>query len=576
MNINIKDDELRENLHDESSPFNDVGEQKKPISLYEIEFQFSTFITFVGYMIVISLFGPLSYFVLFMYIKNGACLAKNFKVFHVLQIAIWVIKMFCYITTLIRSLNPNPDQNGSMSQFWLLIYTDISLIVLYAGYYSSLTKEEMEKFKTEVIDNADNAFDKLTALMERNKARISAPDFLNSMFPALDPLNFFLIYPKSEERSIPMELKPMPLEQVAPHLKQIGVNKGVAVRAEKFVSLLLERSGYKHFDIQIKTIKVISRLLIFIRVILPVINNLYQLVEETIPSQYLGRFILYLFQQVFYSILIYRFVTVFDLLFLGITLYWKKFRVLSELGSAIKLRSITHRLEHEEFRINCSVPHNARVWLNIRRVLSSLNAQVFLVVDTNMSFILLYSLVFVAISILQGVPVLSALINKIQDFLYENPSLLIVLAFTVLIVMIVILADVTMGILINRLFILHRGSWMQQNEVIGEIQTKYEIFLELLDSEKAIKEDARYKRLCEIRELLDHEFLDEAPQYLKKLRKSIKLTLDGIKSEEKCNPHTLLGLKTTIPIVATVSTVASGMLITVLAQIIGVLQSGNN
>lgn len=576
MNINIKDDELRENLHDESSPFNDVGEQKKPISLYEIEFQFSTFITFVGYMIVISLFGPLSYFVLFMYIKNGACLAKNFKVFHVLQIAIWVIKMFCYITTLIRSLNPNPDQNGSMSQFWLLIYTDISLIVLYAGYYSSLTKEEMEKFKTEVIDNADNAFDKLTALMERNKARISAPDFLNSMFPALDPLNFFFIYPKSEERSIPMELKPMPLEQVAPHLKQIGVNKGVAVRAEKFVSLLLERSGYKHFDIQIKTIKVISRLLIFIRVILPVINNLYQLVEETIPSQYLGRFILYLFQQVFYSILIYRFVTVFDLLFLGITLYWKKFRVLSELGSAIKLRSITHRLEHEEFRINCSVPHNARVWLNIRRVLSSLNAQVFLVVDTNMSFILLYSLVFVAISILQGVPVLSALINKIQDFLYENPSLLIVLAFTVLIVMIVILADVTMGILINRLFILHRGSWMQQNEVIGEIQTKYEIFLELLDSEKAIKEDARYKRLCEIRELLDHEFLDEAPQYLKKLRKSIKLTLDGIKSEEKCNPHTLLGLKTTIPIVATVSTVASGMLITVLAQIISVLQSGNN
>lgn len=567
----MKDDELKENLQDESCPFNDGAEQKRPISLYEIEFHFSTFLTFVGYLLVISLFGPLSYFVLFMYIKNGACLAKNLKVFNVMHIIIWVIKMFCYVTTLVHYLNPNPDQNGSMSQFWLLIYTDISLIVLYAGYYSSLTNEEMEKFKTEVVDNADNAFDKLTALMERNKTRISTHDFLNSMFPALDPLNFFFIYPKSEERSIPMELKPMPLEQVAPHLKQIGVNKGVAVRAEKFVSLLLEKTGYKHFDIQIKTIKVISRLLIFIRVILPVINNLYQLIQDTVPSQYLARFILYLFQQVFYSILIYRFVTVFDLLFLGITLYWKKFRVLSELGSAIKLRSITHKLEHQEFRINCSVPHNARVWLNIRRVLSSLNAQVFIVVDTNMSFILLYSLVFVAISLLQGVPVLSALIKKIQDFLYDNPSLLIVLAFTVLIVIIVILADVTMGILINRLFILHRGSWMQHNEAIGEIQTKYEIFLELLDSQQVIKEDIHYKKLCEIRELLDHEFLDEAPQYLKKLRKSIKLTLDGIKNEEKCNPHTLLGLKTTIPVVATVSTVASGLLITVLAQIISVL-----
>jgi len=567
------DKDLKEELSHSSKEFRFEEVNIPPLKRHK--FSFAVFAEFFGYCLINAILGPLSYFLFYTFMKNGSVLAHNLHVIgrkHGLRTAIvWIMKVFCYIVTFTFVPDQKAKQNSSMSQFWLLIYTDISLIVLYAGYYSSFSEEEIVQFKTEAVNLGENIFNRLIKLMKQSRSTVSNISALNAVFPGLDPSNFYFIYPESSKDEVPYGMEPKTLEEGAPELHRSGVSSGIMVSGEKFTSYLLDMTGYSSFEMKINIIKGLSRVLIFFRVILPLLNNLYQVLSRENPFDDFGRVIVYALQQIFYSVLIYRFVSVYDVIFLGLLIYIKKYNSLRHLDEAVTLKWDKKKLNQKNIKICASVPHNAQVWLTIRRIISSMNTQTFIVIDTNMSFILFYTFILVAISLFQDIKIFAVIIDPINRFLRENPSLLIIIMFTVLVVIIVIVADVILGILINNLFIDDKGKWRLQNNVTGEIQVIHEMLFDPNFHIDAIKEDIHYKKYTEMKELLGQNFEKEFYDYLRRLRSSIRLTIDGISSEESYNPHTLLGIPTSVPVVVTVSTVASGLLITVITQIISTL-----
>ena len=541
-------------------------------------FKFNIFMEFLSYFTLKFIFGPFSYLIFLNFIKNGPILARNLNIYggyrEILRLMIWLAKIFCIVTTFVLNPNAANYQYDSISQFWLLIYTEISLIVLYAAYYSSFTDDEINKFRTEAYDNDVNIFDRLSQLVYSSKSKISDKVVLYEMFPEIEQRAFYFVFPPSHEDTIPTELESVAIKNSQEHVREYfaasDIIDGFIVPGERFADYIAETAGYQHFKRSSTIIKVISRLLIVVRIILPVASNIYLILVYSDPLNDSGHFILYVTQQIFYSILIYRFVAVYDVLFLGLVLYKKKYNMLAKLGEVVSLKRSKKKNNEGKavLRVSGCIPQNAISWLNVRRILSSVNEQAFVVVDTNMSFVLLYTFMFVAIYFLQVLGLFKSLLSPAQKFLEDNPQLLIVLGLTVLVVIVVIVVDVVMGILINGLFRSNRCTWMLNNHVAQSMALKREIHVEDQLSQEKEEDSVYYQKLKEIQELLGPKFREGLDLFLRRLRNSISLTLDGIVNEEKYNPHTLLGLPTTPTVVVTVGTITSALGVTTLSQVI--------
>jgi len=545
MNIHLgTDNNEDENQLGEISVEQQEDSETPSIQKGNTRFKILVFAEFFGYFLLSAFFGPLTYFFL-KFIRQGAVLARNLNVFggsqEIARTVIWMMKIYCYSITLVFYFESNPFQIDNTSQFWLLIYTDISLAVLYGAYYSSFTAEEIKKFKTEVYDPGNNIFDKLVMMIQQGRAKILDRKFVGNAFLETDLKNFFFIYPKSELFNIPKGLETLPIEKVAPQLSKGGEDI-FAISGQSFAAHILDVEGYRSFDVKIKIIKFISRLLVFIRVVLPVINNIYKILVKTGVFTNLGGFGVYLIQQAFYSLLIFRFVAVYDVIFLGLLLYIKKYRVLNCLW---KIAALKPQKDMKKIpKIWTTVPHNAFAWLSMRRILADINKQVFIIIDTNMSFVLVYAILIILGYFMQKMKFMRIFLAPAQNFLSTNPSLLIVIALTIVVVIVVICVDLTIGILINWLFDMERGQWMLHQQVIGKIGIKYELFLDKSYNQEADKNDSHYEKIKEIKELLGKGYEQRIYVYLRKLRNAIQLVIDGIKAEENYNPHTVLGIAT--------------------------------
>jgi len=573
--MNIQITEVSE--HDSNSMY---GSQSSLLAsqtkLEHNRFKPSVFVEFFLYFLMNAFIGPFTYLLVLKHRRHGSVIAQNLHIYggekQASRTILWLVKLFCYITTFMLDGGSSKYEYDSISQFWLLIYTDISLAVLYGAYYGSFTSNEIKRLRTEVYDPGNNIFDKLLDMLETGKSRILDKDFLASKFPEIDVKNFYFIYPRSEEDSIPAELEPTPLVMSAPQLLKTGVVDGIAVEGQKLAAYILEIVGYQHFNYQVLVIKIISRALVVLRVILPVINNVYQIMTSKDPNIGFWRISMYIFQQGFYSFLIFKFVNVYDLLFLGLLLYKKKYDILSPLWEIIALKEPigNRRLP----KVCGSVPQNALAWLNVRRILAEVNEQAFVTVDTNMSFVLIYTLLFILGYFLHKIKVIAALLDPAQQFLRANPSLFIVIALTIIVVIVVILIDLLIGIYINYLFELERGQWMLHRQVTGNLLVKYELYLEqnyrLIDRGSS----SHFKRLAEIQEFLGPNFKRDFYIYLRRLRNALMLTIDGITAEENYNPHTVLGFPINGYFFLLASTLISAIGITSLAQILKAITSG--
>jgi len=577
MNIQITNRILEESEHDSSS-LQDSRASLLPAhnKLGHNRFKMSVFVRFFFYFLLNAFIGPFTYFLVLKHVRHGSIIAQNLHIYggakQASRTLLWLAKLFCYISTFLIYTDTSTYEYDSISQFWLLIYTDISLAVLYGAYYASFTPVEIKRLKTEVYDEGDNIFDKLIDLLKTSKSKILDKGFLASKFPEIDVKNFYFIYPRSEEESIPTELEPTPLVLAAPQLLKTGIVDGLVVEGQKLAAHILEIVGYPHFDVQVLVIKIISRALVILRVILPVVNNIYQIMTGKDPLPGFWRFLIYIFQQGFYSFLIFRFVYVYDLLFLGLLLYKKKYNVLSPLWEIVSLKPPFR--EKKLPKVCGSVPQNALAWLNVRRILSAINEQVFVVVDTNMSFVLSYTFLFILGYFLQKIKVIAALLDPALAFLQANPSLFIVLALTIIVVVVVVLADLVIGLFINYLFELERGQWMLHKQVAGNLSVKYELYVDEIHRPSDRPNTCHWKKLAEIQELLGPNYKKDFDIYLRRLKNAIELTIDGITAEENYNPHTVLGLPINGYFLLLASTLISAIGITSLAQILKGITSG--
>jgi len=531
------------------------------------EFKPQTFAEFAFYFLLAQWLGPLTYQLFLRFTKNGYVLARNLHIYggweEIIRTLLWLGKMYCFILTFVF------DAFNSKDQFWLVIYTDISLAVLYGAYYSSFTETEVSRFKEEVHDPGHGIITMIKNLIAKEKVKAFEKRILISRFPEIDVNNFYFVYPRKYENVIPEELDPQPLGNKSSQLNSILIKDGIIVSAEKYANYLADKGGYHEFKSSIFSIRALSRFIVIIRVLLPLAANILELLENSQKRPNYAGSILLIVQQAFYCYFIYRIAVVYDVLFLGLVLYYRKLKLLKLLRKIIDVRP---QGSHADLlKISPTVPHNIENWLNLRKIFAAMNQQAFVVIDTNMSFALFYTIIFISIYALYSVSLLQDLLGSLAEFLSNNPMLQATIFVTLIIIIIVLAIHLTLGILINLQFTSVRRELTLQSEIIRSIRINHNIYKEWREgkfSKEPSEIDEYLERVDCIKSLLGTNFTEHFETYVKKLRDSISLVLDGLNYEEIFHPHTLLGIMTTPRLAVSVFTAFSAVGLSTINDII--------
>ena len=531
-------------------------------------FKLFVFLEFFGYLILKTFFGPISTYVFKRFIPNGAIISNNLQINEgKMRKFVWIMKAYCYITT-IAYLNTTLRETisggrtgyeyNSTSQLWLLVHTEISLCVLYAAYFASLTDTEITRLKTEACNETINIFDRVLNLIRLGKAKLYEIANVARSFPEIDTDNFYFVYPKESGDKIPEKLCPEPLTQSARQLNDIGIQDGLIVQCDKYATHIAEFGGYQQLDFRVKLIRYCSRGLVFMNAILPVVNNIYQIIADGNQFDHIAAFLIYSTQQVFYSYLLFRLAAVYDVLFLGLLLYYKKYLMLSLLGEVIKAKPEPGN--EGLLYIPTTVPQNIENWLSLRKVLATINGQAFVVIDLNMSFVLLYTLLFIILYTLSSFQAGNEVFLLFQKFLKENPGVQAVITLTVVVISILLILDIALGILINRLFMYEKHEWILQETIITNIRVNHEMYSKLPDENVNRNKDTTYvTKMKEIKSLLGSRVKDNLYSYTKRIKDSIIMVIKALDHEEFFNPHTLLGIRTDVRLVVALGTAISAI-----------------
>jgi len=161
--------------------------------------------------------------------------------------------------------------------------------------------------------------------------------------------------------------------------------------------------------------------------------------------------ILYLSQQIFFIILLYRFTAVYDVLFLGLLLYYKKLNLLLQLNDVIKIRGSDTT---GTLKVNTMVPRNIQNWYAARRIFSEVNKQVFVIIDTNMSLVLFYIIFFIMMVFVIGAGLVNEIpaLSNIEVLFIKNPDLLTSTVFLMITNIIVLVMDLALLVYINMIY----------------------------------------------------------------------------------------------------------------------------
>jgi len=541
------------------------GEGKKrnsiPADLRGVQlskFRAGYFFEFFGYFLLAQWLGPLSYLFFFMWKKNGKTLAQNLNIFggwaEILRTLVWLAKVYCFVLTYVLT------EYNSRSQFWLVIYTDICLAVLYGGYYSSFTDVEIKKFRDSKFDPGSDIIDRIVELVKIARVKAFDKKQIISRHPEIDVNNFFFVFSKRYAEVIPQELNPQSIDDLAYHFKKTHIKDAIIVRGENFAAYLLDKAGYLSLDNKVMFIKILSRLVVLLRVLLPVGGNLLDAFDrlDSVPDT--ANLILYIIQQVLYCYFIFRFAQVYDVLLIGIVLYYRKIRLLNKLKETIEVRPTS--TSEELLKVLPTVPQNIENWLNLRRIISNLNSQAFVVIDTNMSFSLLYCIGFIAVYALYTVSLLQKLLSDISQFLSENSVLQTTIFYTLLMIVVVLIIHLVLGIIINANFSSERKEWILQEEIIRSLELSSGIYHDWiekdhLDAFNFEAGDEYMERMDDIKCLLGSDFSENLKEHISNIQHAISIALAGIDFEETFKPHKLLGLKTTVSLVSIIFTFIS-------------------
>lgn len=524
------------------------------------KFRPKVFLEFSLYFLLAQWLGPVSFYLVFIWKKNGRILAKNLHIYggwkEIFRSIVWVIRIYCFVLTYAL------EDYESQSQFWLVIYTDISLAVLYGAYYSSFTETEIKLFRTTEYDPGTDIVKKLVALVKNERTKAFEKRIIVSRFPQIDINNFYFVYPRRYEHAIPSELEPNHISESEAFVKKTLLTDGFIVKGEKFATYMTDKIGYKSMDKKVLGIRIFSRVLILVRVLLPVGANILDNFKRLDEVPNTLTLVLYIIQQFCYCYFIYLFAQIYDVLFLGLLLYFKKFMLLRKLKETIEVRPTASF--KELLKIVPAVPINIENWLNLRRVMAQMNNQAFVVIDTNMSFALFYSIIFIAIYALYTVGLLVDLLDPIGQFLVDNPVLQTTLFFTLLIIVVVVGIHLVLGILINGLFPAEKKEWNVQLSIVRSLEQNQISYCYWIEEEKKTisdfeEGDEYMERIDDLKSTSGNDFTKNLPELTRKLKKAISIVIDGIDFEEAYNAHKLLGMKTTPQLFSLIITFVSAV-----------------
>jgi len=154
-----------------------------------------------------------------------------------------------------------------------------------------------------------------------------------------------------------------------------------------------------------------------------------------------------------YSILMYRFIIIYDILFVGILLYIQKYKILTILENVIT-EEIVEVGEAPVPKIDLLIPQNVQNWFHVRKLLSSVNEQMLVIVDVNMSFVLIFILIVVffylvgALQILTNVGLIQAVVNSFSS----NSALVAMTTYYIITMLALLFLSLAIGMLINLFF----------------------------------------------------------------------------------------------------------------------------
>ena len=461
---NRNQDEFDENI---PVAHNAYRSKPQPISDENYQFKLLEFFEFLIYFLINMILGPFSMLLLSLK-SNGSILAKNLCIFKGLRdwkhISIYLIKVFCVVTTFTLSYEEtsSSDNQGTPSntvfvQLYVVIYTEISIAVLLAAYYSSFTKSDIERIKNDpnFVENNENIVDKLLQMSREAKKKDFSRKHLNLNLPEIDLDRFNLIYTLDHKSCIPYEIK-YRIANDKDRITYRPLKDFIVVDGISYSQYILGRTeyGYLGFQKALKYSYFLSRILVSIRVIVPILTTIYSVIfnGDTVAAG-LFQTILFILEEIGYSYLIFRFCLVYDVLFLGILIYIQKYKILDRLDRCIQ-EDVVENKEKDPLKIDNIIPSNIQTWYNVRKLLSNVNQQIVTIVDVNMSFIAIFLIIVILIFAVSALGLLSNIgfIKALALSFTDNKQLVAITYQFILVFVIILLFSLAIGMLINMFF----------------------------------------------------------------------------------------------------------------------------
>ena len=520
------------------------------IDLENFSFKPVYFFKFFLLSLIFIAFGPLTYFFI-CWKKNLLTLVRNLGFLggkgEILRTALWIFRWYAIAITVIPS--NNNKYSNLMVNLYLLVITEISLAVLYAAYYSSFRYSEIEKMMT-IPDHKvgeGSISDQLDQLNRSNNEHMFDSKQLNLNFPDVDLNMFYFAVPVTEKDKLPSSLtaternyQPEFFEDV----KECVLVDGVAV-AKLILGDLKGNLEFKGIGFSVE--KLISRLIVIIRILYPIISQIIEIYTKIINdpgSKWTDFFtasdITIVIAFFCYIFVLCRYYIIYDVLFMGMTLYIKKLKIMQAVSNLIE--GGTENIGKLHF--STFIPQNITNWVNLRRILAQSNAQIHTIVDVNLSFVLCFLAVVIAFLLAD------ALGNIPFPSILKDHAFAVVTATYLLIMIALIIAGMVLGIYINDYFHSHQNLLIQKLDLVKNLNDFTQFYVHSMSQveEKLAenKNDRYLKQLAELRDILRNDaFLKRYSDHLRKVIEVLQHSIKRLQWEEVERPNTILGIKTT-------------------------------
>ena len=521
-------------------------------ALYEkTVLNFKFFYTCFLFLAISTIFGPFSRFI-YKYFQNGLIIARNIEIIddegtHQQKIT-WFLRIFTTVTTFIYKFNT--------VQLYVLLYTEISLIVCYSAFYSVKKPSEVQAMQERRIARKDdqdehNIVRRYFIEAQKSQSKFFDRENLKIDFKEVD-FDAFAFYtiecPTGYAAWRPSVMPSASGPRGTAIFFTKDPNKNVfKIDGVGYTEKILRKCEYdiERFNYNTKIARVASRLIVVLRFLAPFVWDIF----NTKPLEYVATVseFIYLFQTVFYLYLIYRSAYVYDILFYGIVIYIQKWRVLYLLQAFLY-----H--EHEKVKDQFPNPHfiipeNIMSWYYMRKLCNTVYAEFYIIVNVVLSYMLIY-LVLAFLEVFWDVFNLGNL-NVFNDTSSQRAFDAITGSFT-LVLLIILMISIILIVEINRFHDTNVSMLEKQVYTFRVLRVHRQEYTKFLASE--VSSDAnsiefrswdQNRRILQVfKQVYGQQYcVEEYDRHMKTVIRTIEAIMADLKEEFRMYPHTLLGLR---------------------------------